>query len=611
MKSLHSILSFGALCASILVLNFSAPSFAEDVKPLHGIAMHGSVKYGSGFTHLDYVNPDAPQGGRLRLSSTGTFDSLNPYIVKGTPVAGLTFLGTNFLTESLMEQSNDEPFSMYGLIAETIEMPEDRSWVAFNLRPEAKWHDGKKITPEDVIWTFNTLLEKGTPFFKAYYGDVKTVEATSKSRVKFTFKHNKNSELPLIISQLPILPKHYWTANGNDITATTLVPPLGSGPYKITDVIAGRSITYERNHDWWGKGLAINKGKFNFEKVIYDYYRDDNVALEAFFSGEFDVRMENTSKLWENGYNVPAINDGRITKAELSHGRPAGMQGFVMNVRRAIFQDIHVREALGFAFDFDWSNKQFAFGKYTRTNSYFENSPLASSGLPEGRELEILTAFKGKLPQRIFTTVFQPPKSNGSGNNRKNLRTAINILNEAGYTLGDDGIRVHKTTGQRLSFEIIDSNPAFERWVLPYIQNLKKIGVKANFRVVDTAQYQNRMSDFDYDMTISSFGQSQSPGNEQIDYWGSSKADMSGSRNYIGVKSPVIDSIIQQIINAPSREELVIRTHALDRVLLHSHYVIPQWHYNKWRIAYWNKLEHPENLSPLTPGISNTWWVRK
>ncbi|MBL4589189.1 MAG: ABC transporter substrate-binding protein, partial [Alphaproteobacteria bacterium] len=324
MKSLHSTLSFSALYASILVLSFSAPTFAENIKPLHGIAMHGSVKYGPDFTHLDYVNPDAPQGGRLRLSSTGTFDSLNPYIVKGTPVAGLTFLGTSFLTESLMAQSNDEPFSMYGLIAQSIEMPEDRSWVAFNLRPEAKWHDGKQITPEDVIWTFNTLLEKGTPFFKAYYSDVKTVEATSGSRVKFTFKHNKNAELPLIISQLPILPKHYWTADGNDITTTTLVPPLGSGPYKITDVIAGRSITYERNHNWWGNDLAINKGKFNFEKVVYDYYRDDNVALEAFFSGEFDVRMENTSKLWENGYDVPAINDGRITKAELSHGRPAG-----------------------------------------------------------------------------------------------------------------------------------------------------------------------------------------------------------------------------------------------------------------------------------------------
>jgi microcin C transport system substrate-binding protein len=598
------------ILTSFLVFGLSSPLSAQDVSPRHGIAMHGDVKYKQGYTHFDYTNPDAPKGGTLKLSAPGTFDSLNPYIVKGSPAAGLRFLGSSFLTESLMEQAHDEPFSMYGLIAETIELPEDRSWVAFNINPKAAWHDGQKITAEDVVWTFNTFLEKGTPFFKAYYGDVKTVVATSKQRVKFTFKHNDNAELPLIISQLPVLPKHYWTADGNDFSSTTLKPPLGSGPYKITKIDAGRSITYKKVDSWWGETLPMNKGRYNFDTITYDYYRDDNVALEAFFSGEFDVRQENTSKLWENGYNVPAVKNGEIIKAEIKNGRPAGMQGFTMNIRRPIFQDITLRKALSYAFDFDWSNKQFAFGKYVRTDSYFDNSPLASSGLPQGRELEILTSYKGKISEEIFTTAYQPPKTDGSGNNRMNLRTAMTMLDDAGYKLAKDGIRVHETTGQRLSFEIIDSNPAFERWVLPFVQNLKKIGVESNFRIVDSAQYQNRMNNFDYDMTIASFGQSESPGNEQRDFWGSQKADMQGSRNYIGVKDAVIDELIELIINAPSREELEYRTRALDRILLHSHYVIPQWHYNKWRIAHSNKVAYPKILSPITPGISDTWWKK-
>lgn len=598
---------------SLLVLGVTTPAHAQEtpVTPKHGIAMHGAVKYGQDYTHFDYVNPNAPKGGELKLSARGTFDSLNPYIVKGSTAAGLRFLGASFLTESLMEQAHDEPFSMYGLIAETIELPDDRSWVAFNINPRAKWHDGKPITPDDVIWTFNTFMEKGTPFFKAYYGDVKDVVATSPSRIKFTFNHNDNAELPLILSQLPILPKHYWTEEGRDFSSTTLTPPLGSGPYKITKVDAGRSITYTKADNWWAKDLPINKGRYNFDTITYDYYRDDNVALESFLSANFDVRQENTSKLWESGYNVDAVKNGFLVKKEIEHGRPAGMQGFTMNIRRQIFQDIEVRKALAYAFDFEWSNKQFAFGKYVRTDSYFDNSPLASTGLPTGRELEILNEYKDTLPESVFTATYQPPKTDGSGNNRRNLRTAMKILDEAGYILSDDGIRTHKNTGQRLKFEIVDSNPAFERWVLPFVQNLKKIGIEANFRIVDSAQYQNRMNDFDFDMTIASFGQSQSPGNEQRDFWGSAKADLQGSRNYIGVNDPVIDALIEKIINAPSRKELEYRTRALDRVLLHSHYVIPQWHYNKWRIAYWSDLKHPKKLSPITPGISDTWWFHQ
>ena len=500
---------------------------------------------------------------------------------------------------------------MYGRLAETIELPEDRSWVAFNLRPEARWADGSTVTATDVVWSFNTLMEKGTPFFKAYYGDVKNVTATSPSRVKFTFLHNGNAELPLILSQMPVLPEAYWSDEAHDFSKTTLTPPMGSGPYEISQVVPGRSITYTRRDDWWGADLAINKGRYNFENIVYDYYLDDNVALEAFLSGAYDVRLENTAKLWATAYNTPAVKSGDIEKEEIQNGRPAGMQGYIFNLRRDIFKDAKVREAIGYAFDFEWSNKQFAYGSYTRTDSYFENSELASSGIPQGRELEILEQFRDQLPSELFTEKYSPPSSDGSGNIRTNLRTAAKLLEEAGYVLGENGIRVHEETGRPLRFEIIDGNPVFERWTLPFIRNLKRIGVDANFRAVDSAQYQNRMNDYDYDMTIMSIGQSSSPGNEQLDFWGSEKADIPGSRNYMGIKNPVVDDLIRMIIEAPSREELVARTRALDRVLLWNHYVVPHWHFDKWRIAYWSKLSHPETLSDLTPGISETWWVEQ
>ncbi len=586
------------------------PALAQDsAVPRHAVAMHGEPKYGPDFKNLSFANPNAPKGGTLKQHVIGTYDSLNPFIVKGSPAAGMTFMRSGLLYESLMQNSWDEPFTLYGVIAESIELPEDRSWVAFNLRPEAKWSDGKPITAEDVIWTFNTLMEKGTPFFKAYWHDVKDVTATSSSRVKFTFNVKGNLELPLIIAEMSILPKHYWNAEGREFGETTLEPPLGSGPYKIADVQPGRSITYSRDPNWWGKNLAFFKGMNNFDHLTYDYYRDDNVALEAFFAGEYDVRMENTAKMWEQGYDAPAVKDGRIIKEEIENGRPAGMQAFVYNIRKPVFADPKLREALSYAFDFEWSNKQFAFGSYTRTDSYFENSELASEGLPTGRELEILEKFRGKIPEEVFTKTYAPPKTDGSGNARKNLRIAAQLLDEAGYKLGDDGVR--SKDGVRLEFEIIDANPQFERWVLPFLKNLERIGVKANFRAVDSAQYQNRINSYDFDMTIGGFGQSESPGNEQRDFWGSDKADLPGSRNIIGIKDPVIDELIDMIIQAPSREELVVRTRALDRILLWRHYVIPMWHYPKWRIAYSSKLARPKTLSPISPMISQTWWMKK
>ena len=598
----------GLLLFSLLFFPLSAN--AEIVKK-SSIAMHGTPKYESAFSHFDYTDPNAPKGGILKNSAIGTFDSLNPFIIKGTSAAGMTFLGQSFIYDSLMAQSYDEPFSMYGLLAETIEYDtKDKTWVAFNLNPKAKWHDGKPVTSEDVKWSFDNFMEHGSPFFKAYYGDVTKVETTSPTRIKFTFKDDGNAELPLILSQISILPKHYWEAEENDFTKTTLTPPLGSGPYKVEKIDAGRSITYKRTPNYWGKDLPINKGKFNFDQIEYDYYKDSNVALEAFFAGEYDYRLENTAKLWETGYTAPAVKKGDIIKEEIPHKRPQGMQAFIFNLRKPIFEDIRVRKALEQAFDFEWSNKQFAYGGYKRTNSYFENSELASEdGAPKGRVLEILEDYRGKISDDIFTSRYQPPKTDGSGNLRRNLRNAMNLLDEAGYKLGDNGIRIHEVTGKRLQFEIIDSNPLFERWVLPMVGNLKKIGVEANFRTLDPAQYQNRINDFDYDVTVMSMGQSSSPGNEQRDFWASSKAEIPGSRNYMGIKDPIIDDLIERIIKAPSRDELVALTRAMDRVLLSGHYLIPHWHVDYWRAAYWKKLGRPENLSDLTPSITDTWWV--
>ncbi len=596
------------LAAALLALLPLSAHAQETVTPVAALTMHGTPKYGPGFTHMDYTNPDAPKGGTLRLHAIGTFDSLNPFIIKGTPAAGMLFLGQSLIYDSLMDQSTDEPFSMYCLICETVELPKDNKSITFNLRKEAKWHDDMPVTADDVVWSFNIFMEKGSPFFKAYYDDVQEVVVETPTRVTFKFKHGDNSELPLILSQISILPKHYWTAEGRDFGASSLVPPLGGGAYKVGKVAAGRSIEYVRVPDYWGKDLPLNKGKFNFDRITYDYYRDSDVALEAFLAGEYDVRDENTAKLWAESYNVPQVKDGRIIKAEIPHKRPAGMQGFIYNTRRPVFADKKVREALAYAFDFEWSNKQFAFGSYKRSRSYFSNSELASTGLPTGKELEILEKYRGKIPDEVFTTEYNPPKSDGSGNNRTGLAKAKEILDAAGWAMGPDGIRAKN--GVKLEFEIIDSNPQFERWTLPFVSNLKKLGIKANFRTVDPAQYQNRMSEFDYDMTVMSIGQSDSPGNEQRDFWATSKADTHGSRNYMGVKDPVVDEIVEDLIKAKSREDLVAYTHALDRVLQWNFYLIPHWHIDYWRLVWWNKLEKPAKLSDLTPGITDTWWAK-
>lgn len=581
-----------------------SPALAQE--PVHALAMHGEPKYAADFKHFDYVDPNAPKGGTFRQHVVGTFDSLNPFIVKGMPATG-----SGMIYQTLLEQSSDEPFTEYGSLAQSVEMPEDRSWVIFNLHPDAKWHDGVALTADDVVWTFNTLITDGTPFYRAYYANVKNVEALSPQKVKFTFDMAGNRELPLIMGQIAILPKHYWTAEGRKFGETTLTPPLGSGPYKISSVKPGDTIEYSRVTDWWAADLPVNIGRYNFDRLVFSYYRDANVALEAFLGGRYDLRQENTAKLWATAYDSPAVKSGRIIKETIPHKLPQGAQGFIFNLRKKMFQDIEVRRAISLAFDYEWSNKQFAYSSYTRTRSYFSNSDMEARGLPNAAELAILNPFRDRIDSNVFEREFNPPKTDGSGNNRALLAQANEILNKAGYVMGADGVRVHDKTGQRLEFEFIDNNPAFERWIAPFIQNLKRIGIKASYRTLDASQYQNRMNKFDYDMTVMVIPQSSSPGNEQREYWGSDRADMEGSRNYIGIKDPVIDELVKQIVSADTREELVAYSSAMDRILQWGYYMVPNWYMPAWRLAYWDKFGKPDTVPAYNLDIADVWWARE
>ncbi len=584
---------------AVPLVEVETAALAVKVRRGHAIAMHGEPKYPAGFTHFDYVNPDAPKGGTIRLGVRGTFDSFNPNIPKGNAAAGL-----GYLTESLMVQSADEPFIQYGLIAETVEWPEDRSWVTFTLRPEARWHDGEPITVEDVIWSFDTLKEKGAPFYRFYYGSIARAEKVGERRVKFTFSETGNRELPLIIGELSILPKHYW--EGRDFEKTTLEPPLGSGPYRIARFEAGRFLEFERVEDYWGGDLPVNRGAYNFDRIRYDYFRDDVIIREALKSGDLDFRNENQAKAWALDYNVAAVRDGFLNKVAVPHQSPTGMQAFVMNTRRTIFQDPRVRRALAYAFDFEWTNRNLFFGQYERTESYFSNSELAATGLPEGEELEILERYRGRIPEAVFTTPYSAPSTDGSGWPRENLARAFALLAEAGWVIRDLKL-VNGETGREMRFEILLVSQAFERIVLPFSRNLKRLGVDARIRLVDPSQYVNRLRDFDFDMIVGGWGESDSPGNEQRNYWSSAAADSPAARNLAGIKDPVVDELIELVITAPDRESLVARTRALDRVLLHGHYVVPNWHLGVDRILYWDKFSRPE-VTPDDGTEISYWW---
>ncbi len=590
------------LIAAILFFGFSIlptlPAQAAEIS--HGIAMHGDLKYSKDFSHFDYANPDAPKGGSVWLNAIGTYDSFNSFIIKGNPAAGL-----GFMYDNLMYGSADEAFSQYGQLAESVQTPKDRSWVAFTLRPQARWHDGKPVTVDDVIFSFNILLKQGSPFYRFYYGSVTEAIKTGPRTVRFNFKPGENRELPLILGQLTILPKHYWEKR--DFNKTPLEPPLGSGPYKIDKFVPGRSISFKRVKSWWGENLPVNKGQYNFDAIRYEYYRDSTISLQAFKKGEYDYREENASKAWATAYNFKNINTGQVKKEEIRHNRSSGMQAFVFNTRRDKFKDKRVRQALSYAFDFEWSNKNLFYGQYARTRSYFDNSELAATGLPKGDELKLLETYRGRIPDEVFTQVYNPPKNDGSGDIRRNLRKAIKLLDAAGWVVKGTQ-RINVKTGRALEFEVLLSSPLFERIVLPFAKNLEKLGIKAHVRTVDPSQYRRRTDTFDFDVIVGGAGQSLSPGNEQRSYWGSKAADIEGGRNTIGIKDPVIDELIEKIIAAPDRPSLVTSVRALDRVLQWGHWVIPHWHAEFDRVAYWDKFGRPK-ITPIQGNQFFAWWV--
>lgn len=573
---------------------------------VHAAAQHALTlydekpKYAADFTHFDYANPDAPKGGTLREAGFGSFDSLNPFINKGVAADDV-----GLIYDTLTAQSLDEPFTVYGLLAERIEKGPNNQWVRFYLRPEARFHDGDPVKAEDVVFTFETLLAKGAPHYRGYYADVEKAVIEGPRQVRFDFKHAGNRELPLILGQLPVLPKHWWA--DRDFGAGSMEPPLGSGPYRIERVEPGRTIQYARVEDYWGKDLPVNRGFYNFNRIRFDYYRDNNVALQAFKAGQFDYWLETSAKNWASAYDVDAVKDGRIIKEEIPNLNPQGMQGFVFNTRKKHLQDPRVREALALLFDFEWTNRQLFNGAYTRTVSYFDNSELAASGLPSEGELKLLEPLRGQIPDEVFEKPFKLPHTNADGKIREQQRRAYELLTEAGWKIEND--RMVDADGKPVKFEFLLVQADFERVLLPYKRNLAGLGIDLEIRRVDVSQYINRLRSRDYDMIVSGFGQSNSPGNEQREYWHSASADNPGSRNFIGLKDPAIDTLVEKLIAADSREELITRTRALDRVLLWGHYVIPNWHIKTWRVAYWNHLAHPQTTPAYDIGLM-TWWKK-
>ena len=562
--------------------------------------MHGTLKYGPDLTHLDYVNPDAPKGGELRLALTGTFDSLQPFIIKGSAAAG-----RQYVFESLLKRVWDEPFSLYGLIAESVEVPDDRSWVAFTLRPEARFQDGSPITVDDVIFSMETLRDQGRPNHKLFYSKIARTERLGERTVKFIFKEEEaDRELPLLMGLMPIVSKAYYT--GREFNQTSLEPPLGSGPYRIVKVDPGRAVVYQRDETYWGRGLPINRGQNNFERIRFDYFRDGNVLIEAFKAGEYDLRRESSADRWATNYAFPAVANGKVKMEMLPNTRPAGMRGFVFNTRREIFADVRVREAIGQLFDFEWTNENLLRGAYKRTTSYFANSDLASSGLPSAAELVLLDPFRGQIPESVFSAEFKVPVSDGSGNIRPALRRAQALLKDAGWEVRERKM-TRVTDGRRLAFEILLVSPSDEKIALTFARNLERLGVEAKVRTVDSAQYIFRRRTYDYDMIINRWGISLSPGNEQAFYWGSEAADQDGTRNYMGVKDPAVDAMVKKIGASVDRAALVTAVRALDRILLAGHYVVPLYHLTEDRVAYWDRLGRPE-VTPIYGFVLETWW---
>lgn len=591
---------FLAVCA----LN-PLPVAAEDAqtKPSHGLTLWGKLKYPENFTHFDYVNPDAPKGGEVKLGAQGSFDSLNPFIVKGNKAPDSTV----WVFESLMSGSQDEPQSVYGLIAKNALVAPDRSYVEFEMRPEARFHDGSAITADDVVFSFELFTTKADPSYRITYDQIEKVEKLGERKVRFVFKDKTKRELPIIAGTMPILSKAYYTKH--DFTVTTLEPPLGSGPYKITKVDQGRSLTYERVKDYWGAKLPVNVGQYNFDSMRYDMYRDEIVALEALKAGEYDFRQENVARLWATGYEGAALREGRMKKELIDNDVPQGMQGWVFNVRRDKFADRRVREAIGLTMDFEWMNKTLFYSAYTRNQSYFQHTDFEAKGLPGDKEKALLEPFKDELPPGLLTEAFKLPVTNGSGNSREQLKKADALLTEAGWVV-KNGVRVNAKTGEPFTFEFLLHSPVFEKVCAPMRKQLKLLGIEASIRQVDEAQYIKRLDMHDFDMVTYWINRSVFfPGNEQSTIWHSSQADAEGSNNYAGVKSKVVDALLAKILSADSLEELLPAGRALDRVLLWEHYMIPHWSLAAFRVAYYDKFGRPKVTPKYSLGFAS-WWLR-
>lgn len=606
-------LAWLGICAALSLAAVQPAQAIVRGKPVHALALYGEPKLGPG-EGFGYVNPSAPKGGTLRLEAGApTFDSLNSFSVKGIPAAGLTYLGTNGLfIEGLTESNEDEPFSQYCLLCETMEVAEDNTWIEYTLRREARFHDGAAVTPEDIVATFTVLLEKGLPTYKLYWGDVAKVEKTGPMKVRFNFKNGDNVELPMIIGQVPILQKAFWEAH--DLTASTLDVPISTGPYRIAGFEPGRFIIYKRDPNYWGKDLPITRGTYNFDEIRFEYFRDDTVTFEAFKSGAFDLHFENTARRWATGYDFPAITDGRVKKLDVSVGIPMSAQGFVYNLRRAKFTDRRVRQALNYAFDFESLNKTIFYEQYTRLRSYWQSSDLEATGLPSREELALLEPFRGKIPDEVFAQAFTQPATGGDGNPRDNLLKARELLSAAGWEIVN-GQLINKTTKEPFTFEMLVVSASLERVILPWLQNLEKLGIKGTLRVIDASQIVNRVNDYDFDVLFSGIRNSLSPGNEQDEYWGSAAAGRPGSRNIGGVKDPAVDALIAAVVKAPDRASLATAAHALDRVLAWNYFTTLHYGPATDRYAYWTKLQHPDRFpvqgmpGPGGGTVASIWWM--
>ncbi|REC96176.1 extracellular solute-binding protein [Kushneria indalinina] len=573
----------------------------SDVPTVHGISLYDTPELPAGFDHFPWVNVQAPKGGDMVRAAQGSFDSLNPFIVRGDPASGLNAFG-GLPFDTLMVENPDEPFTLYGLLAAGIRLDPDRHWMEIDLDSRARFHDGSPVTAEDVVTTFETLKTQGSPLYRAYYADVTGVEMLSPCTVRFEFSANNSRELPLILGQMPVLSAA--DIRERDITRPTLDPLMGSGPYRIASVQPGQRIVYQRDDSYWARDLPVNRGRYNIDRLIFDYYRDPSVALTAFRAGRVDLRVENIARNWVTGYDFPAARQGLVKRVEIEDHNPAPMQGFVMNLRRDIFKDRRVRQALGLAFDFEWLNRNLFYGLYVRTQGFFDHSTMEAKELPDAGERDLLTPWRGQLPEEVFDS---PLPIEAPQKLRPRLKKALDLLYEAGYEVRDNRM-VDRETGQPLRFELLLRDSSLERMALPMVRNLARLGVEVNIRTVDASQYLVRLRQFDFDMTTTVIAQSNNPGNEQREYWGSEYADQPQSRNLMGIESPVIDDLIDHIIRADSREALASAASALDRVLRWGFYVIPQYHSPVTRLAYWKKFAVPDQ-SPEYGLDLDSWWV--